>query len=313
MSEDAKSGDKNKGSKDERDMPTKIRDWPNGQGFPLEMRTAKALRSAKYTVQQSQYFRNTGGVQQEIDIIATKAKFWDDPKPGGYVSMKVVAECKANPKVELPWVVFTAETHHAEREEVEHYLLLNDVAASASRLATAHEAVTRPELLTFGERLGFGIQCAQIYSGKENEDLAYNAVLKLTHAALSQLQPDSDGANIVVPVLVVRTPLYECWLDDAGTMQLAVRTHLAVAWHRSTEVESTRAYMLVHVVHESGLVDFVEKADAVFHYVADTCRDEVRSALAIRAAREHSVPEREKRREITRTPGGRMIVTEFDE
>lgn len=313
MCADMKSGDKNKGSKDERDMPTKIRDWLEGQGFPLEMRAAKALRSAQYLVQQSEYFRNAGGVQQEIDIIAAKMKFWDDPKPAGYVAIKVVAECKANPKVELPWVVFTAEPHDAERERIEPYFLLNDVAAGACRLATAHEDVARPKLLAFGERLGFGIQCAQIYPGKENEDLAYNAVLKLTHAALSQLQPDIDGANIVVPVLVVRTPLYECWLDDGGDMQLAERTHLTLAWHRTTEVESTRPFMLVHVVHESGLARFVENVDEVFDYVANTCRDEVRSMLAIQAAKEEKESERERRREITRTPGGRIIVTEFDE
>jgi hypothetical protein len=264
----------------ERDTPTKIRDWLDGHGYPLEMKTAKALSRAGYYVQQSTYFENAQGVHQEIDVVAQNAQPWRDPEPGGNLEVRIVAECKANPKMQLPWVVFTADTDPFVRK-ISYLYGLNSWAGNVFfDLISEREGIVYPELATFGDRTGYGLQCANIRDGvKANEDLAYKAILKLTHAAVSQYQYNAGKSlRVVLPVLMVGTPLYECWLDDAGAIQIEERQHLALAWHRPTQVKATAHVMTVHVVHESGLAEFIQKADQLFAFFWNL-RDDVTMAI----------------------------------
>jgi hypothetical protein len=270
-----------------RDLKPKIREWLMKNGYPMEMQVADVFHKAGYLVEQSQYYQNKENVPCEIDVIASRTAYTD-----AISEIHVVVECKSNPKVELPWVVFSCPAdNHSELTEL-YYLLLTDVARVAFANALSKGTIKDlPLLMKFGERVGYGVQCAQIYEGRSNEDLAYRGVVKLVNSAVFKLQPvfHPDVATIVVPVLTVRTPLFECWLEPDG-VKLEQRDHLMLTWHRPSDVEPIVGQTVIHVVHQDGLEAFAKKATQLFETLAITCKAEV-IAAAKRSAEQRNKAE----------------------
>jgi len=257
-----------------RDLKPKIREWLMKNGYPMEMQVADVFHKAGYLVEQSQYYRNKENVACEIDIIASRMAY-----PDAISEMNVVVECKSNPNTELPWVVFSCPADDNGFSEL-HYPLLTDVARRAFANAISKGTVKDfPSLMKFGKRVGYGVQCAQICKGKNNEDLAYRGMVKLVNSAVFKLQSviHPAAANIVVPVLAVRTPLFECWLEPDG-VKLEQRDHLMLTWHRPSDVEPIVGQTVIHVVHQDGLEVFAQKATQLFETLAITCKAEVIAA-----------------------------------
>jgi hypothetical protein len=276
------------------DRRKRIFKWLDGHGFPFEMRAAGVLHKADFLVEQSRYYTSPEGVPREIDIIATKMHvFMKDNKTEGLAEVKLVAECKSKPKNEHPWVAFTAPTDGVMHRLADQYCLMNEAARSAYRLSQENHRAAAPELLLFGERTAFGLRCAPIFNANESDDIAYEALLGLASAALSQLDPlvDADTTSIIIPVLAVRTPLYECWYGEDGNLNLEERKHVVLSWHRPTHPLG-HSHMAIHIVQESGLVDFAKEAHALFSYFTDAASDDVLMATAIHAAKRRREQER---------------------
>jgi hypothetical protein len=78
-----------------------VRKWLNGQGYPLEMRTASAFRQAGFEVRQSTLYRDPEtGKSREVDTLAI------DPDVLGILRISFVVECKATTK---PWILLCSQ------------------------------------------------------------------------------------------------------------------------------------------------------------------------------------------------------------
>jgi hypothetical protein len=252
----------------ERDLDAKVDAWLDGQGYPLEMRVARVFYSRKFLVEQSTYYLADQGKPREIDVVAAATvQLWSgepEKSDSAYLDVEAVIECKSSPRLSLPWVVFTGPVSDLDRthEEAIGYHLVSDVGKSglAVEVLGASERVKMHEhpILMIGERLGHGIRCANIYNEKDNADIAYEAVVSLIDAAhASKLDVGDDSwIQITLPVLVVSTPLYECWLDQDGKRRLERRNYLKLLWRRPSGQHTDR--LMVHVLHEDGVAEFAD-------------------------------------------------------
>lgn len=80
---------------------TKVLEWLQKTGFPLEMYAASTFRGAGFDVRQSATYADPDCAKgREIDVLA------QDPDVLGLVEISFVVECKASLN---PWVVLTSD------------------------------------------------------------------------------------------------------------------------------------------------------------------------------------------------------------
>src|SRR5262249_35932003 len=84
--------------------------WLEKEGYPLEMRTARAFRRSGADVAISQFYKDHESQEvREIDVIATFGPMGaSDPPKSVSVAVSFVCECKLSK--ENPWVMFTTST-----------------------------------------------------------------------------------------------------------------------------------------------------------------------------------------------------------
>jgi hypothetical protein len=79
---------------------TETQQWLEGQGFPLEMRTAAEFRKVGFYAKQSgSYVDPDTEKNREIDVEAVLSNF------SGFVGVHFMVECKATKK---PWVLLSS-------------------------------------------------------------------------------------------------------------------------------------------------------------------------------------------------------------
>lgn len=260
----------------ESEVVGKVRGWLKEQGYPLEMRAARAFQRADFHVQQSTYYRSPEGKAREIDVHATLTQRWKylGQKSDGliYLQTHVVCECKSGGKRNRPWVVFSTDCRGNRLVTGEAYF---GTPLGIETLAMALEE-TDPSLDVFVTpgRVGYSIACA-LLEGPQSDDAAYNAVAGVTsaaHAIATEPPPSLVWlCRLVLPVLVVSTPLIECWLDENGENQLAERDMLTLVWGDAVRTESTGA--VIHVVHERALDAYVAKVRSAFEHLREVSHD----------------------------------------
>lgn len=69
-------------------------------------------------------------------------------------------------------------------------------------------------------------------------------------------------------------------------------------WQRPTESVPTRPYMTIHVVHESGVAAFAEKAVELYKWFRETRANDVLAATEITRIKREREAEAEKAREL---------------
>ena len=101
----------------EKDLKSKITEWLESQGYPLEMLVASKLREHHFRVFQSDYYNdaNNADVLREIDIYAYKQV---DIK-GILFRLALVIECKLSSK--KPWIMFSSREAHINSSTKEFF------------------------------------------------------------------------------------------------------------------------------------------------------------------------------------------------
>jgi hypothetical protein len=85
------------------ELRSKVRDWLNGQGYPLEFRVADPFTSRGFAVTPSHYVDVPGAdVPREIDALAVYSRFMMSVQ----MRFEFYVECKWSKQ--LPWVVFAS-------------------------------------------------------------------------------------------------------------------------------------------------------------------------------------------------------------
>src|SRR5687768_14769628 len=87
----------------EDDLPTRLANWLESQGYPLEIEVARAFREAGFKAIQADYYIDpVSKANREIDLVAHADKY----VLGLLARISFIVECKT--ARDKPWVLFTA-------------------------------------------------------------------------------------------------------------------------------------------------------------------------------------------------------------
>lgn len=189
-------------------LEDKVRKWLESTGFPLEMAAANAFRTAGFTIRQSvTYIDPETDKGREIDIVAI------DPDWIGAIEISFILECKSSSK---PWVVFTSLDAWAAFSRPHMFAVMSKqghqyLSKRISDPAIQHH-IERPS------SGGYGIRQAL----SEGGDAAYTAACGVLKAAASiahsPMNEEVNTASFAFPVIVVDTPIFECALNEDGSL-----------------------------------------------------------------------------------------------
>jgi hypothetical protein len=194
----------------ETQLAGKVRTWLNKTGLPLELEAVTAFRRAGFECAHSELYEDPETKKgREVDFVAQVRHEL------GLVRICFVGECKASGN---PWVVLR------EAGDSPGHLTYASLGAShegsASKIGWG--ALHRSDaglMLTALDVGGYALK--QAFS--ENVDHAYTAavgVLKAAYALLQQAIFQPPRLVFAMPLIVVDAPIFECWVDEAGTVQL---------------------------------------------------------------------------------------------
>ena len=240
----------------------RVLDWLNKGGFPLEMESAKAFRTAGFSVRQSAtHLDPEENKSREIDVIA------EDPDWLGVVDIYFVLECKSSDK---PWVIFVAEDTLDNYNRGRCFSVTSD-AAQNEIFPNWRDGGKFKELIDKPSKCGYGFQ--QAFGGQN--DKAYSAaisVIKACEGLTSDRKPPSlKRLAFAFPVIVVDSPIFECTLNPGGELELkeVEESEFLFSAHIPSEISCC-----IKVVKKESLTSFSEKAKNI----ADTVRETMKKA-----------------------------------
>ena len=246
-------------SQEKKPLETRILDWLNTQGYPLEMAVAKALHKAGFRLTQSAtYEDNETGKTREIDIIAQR----ESSGRNMFFQVGVTIECKmASNK---PWLLFLPQTtnetllpFHLLGSSVANVLLFNIYTQPRFKDLLSQIQALR---LCNPSNVAYGLTDA--FNTKK--DIPYEAATTAVKASLSQVR-GIDKLNkstsfklctVMFPVIVTDTRLFECRLDNIGEIHIEEVQLGFVRW--SVVGPTTRQQPLASIVTRPALDSFIQ-------------------------------------------------------
>jgi hypothetical protein len=240
-------------------MIDKVREWVTGQGYPLEMRTAKAFRAGQFEVHQSEiYFDEEAGKTREIDLIAVA------PDIVGLTRINFAVECKSSKK---PWVIFSSNQATAGMNIFYSYAVMSQTACEAlmdiarsdpNNLKNPFDFALFQRLKWLRKDKYIGYTFRQAFSETDN---AYTALVSAMRAACHPINKADERKvphfQIVFPVIVIDSPLVHCYLDENNEMQLEQVDSGEVIF---TAPDQERITTCIRIVTADWLPQFVTEA-----------------------------------------------------
>jgi hypothetical protein len=194
-------------------MQDEVIKWLKKQGYPLEMRVASAMRQTGLWVRQSTHYIDLeSSKSREIDVLATERE------PYGIAEIHFVIECKASNK---PWILFTSPFTLDNFNRLSAFGIFSKDARSALVDHFFSKSLD-PSLKWMKKdgRVGYNLTPA-FCSG---EDASYQAACSVIKASMSLLREPVGGCASLIfafPVIVIGSPLFECFLDENGDTRVA--------------------------------------------------------------------------------------------
>ena len=240
-------------------MLDSVRKWVTDQGYPLEMRTAKAFRAGKFEVHQSEiYFDEEAGKTREIDLIAIA------PDIVGLTKIIFAVECKSSKK---PWVIFSSNQATAGMNIFFSYAVMSQTAREALVDITSNDPDNLKDPFDFAlfQRLKWlrknrhiGYSFRQAFSETDN---AYTALVSAMRAACHLINKADERKvphfQIMFPVIVINSPLVHCYLNENNEMQLEQIDSGEVIF---TAPDQERITTCIRIVTADWLPQFVSEA-----------------------------------------------------
>jgi hypothetical protein len=247
----------------------KVREWLEGSGFPLEMQAAAAFKSAGFEVRQSSmYVDPETSKGREIDVIAVR------PDLNGVINIAWILECKAHSN---PWIVLCSNDTYSNFSQLHAFAEMSDRAFSFFAREWDDGAPASQKYFRRPTRGGYGFR--QVFA-KDN-DPAYGAAVTVVKACHDFAHRYEDSAapflQIAFPLIVVGSPLFECWLDEHGRLDLreVQASEFLISAHISESVTCA-----VRIVTQDYLPKFAKEAFDIAECVATDLRTEEDRVMA---------------------------------
>lgn len=239
------------------ELQKSVEDWLREQGYPLEMRTARAFGRRGWFLHHSRRYTDPIlGKEREIDVLA----FYDDHREidgKSQIHGHFVIECKWTTK--KPWVLFASQQEALT--PIGHFMS-TPMTASAARIVKPLESKDVSSFPLFaGLEEGYAI--VQAFS----KDAAIDAAHAGVHAVISaadffarQMSEVSGHGIVFVPTLVLDGELFRCRLSEGGDVSVQPVDIACLLYHSAGNPRST----CVHVIRESSLETFIDRAERTF-------------------------------------------------
>ena len=179
-----------------------------------------------------------------------------------WLDMTLCIEVKSAP--DKPWVLFSGEKEsplHPIASTVQR--LMSPAARDWLRPVSRSNQVQSLPLLAIEDYPGHNLIRASL-GPNQREDVAYKAILSAIKAAhwesTAGENPQENISAVAFPVVVIDSPLFKCTLDeDSGDLKLWRVESGTLIW-RNSVARTNPGHTIVHVVTESALPDYAERA-----------------------------------------------------
>ena len=209
------------------ELKGKVSAWLQTQGYPLEMKVAKAARlNGTFQVRQGWHYLDADTtVSRETDVVLTVSDHY------GLVEINFVIECKSSNK---PWILFLADNVAESYSTIHSFGFFTEEALNAifeikeymfdvKRDANSSEKNTPKRLLWNKGCKITAYNLTQAFDG--NSDAPYAATMSSIKAAL-WLSKNSFWSGcgpkfaISIPIVVTSSTLFSCYLNKTNESQL---------------------------------------------------------------------------------------------
>ena len=240
--------------KNESSLENKLYAWLETQGYPLEMRVAKAFQSSGARVIQSDYYTDTSTEEsREIDVVA----YWQSTIEDLLIRVSFVVECKSSK--EKPWILFVSP----EARLTPSARVVQRAASELGRrtlLRISKEAsIQSLPIFKLPEAPGYSITQA-FTSGHDVCYAAASAVANAAIATTNETDKPSSGfrrpaiLQIVFPVLVTEARLFAAALEEDGSVSINEEKSGVLLWRNPIV---GLPHTIIHVVTLNALSDFI--------------------------------------------------------
>jgi hypothetical protein len=248
-----------------KDLVSKVKKWLEEEsGYPLEMTTAAALASAGFEVVQGDYFPDAkSGVLRELDVTGYIAH----SDAGVQISVALLVECKSS--VEKPWLLFTSAASYPPNLAIVRRSTNERGQKLLNKLQFDVSAQNSP-LFQLPSRCGYALSVAMRKAG--DKDPAYDALMGVCTASLGHIKRLEDVVYPKIvpfdwPVIVIKAPLLECYLDSNGAAEVKEIEKGTLIWRNPI----LHRHTIVNVYRESAFkaeVQSLQKAASEFSVLA---------------------------------------------
>lgn len=247
------------------DLEEKVTRWLASHGHPLEMRTARAFRASSWDtehalhskhaweVNQSSMYLGSEGKWREADVVAHMRAGYPKSSPWRAFEFVAVVECKSN--TSKPWIVFSAEDAGIRMDAISSRYSNSIGRSFLGTVEFDYAFDSRHAFFSVRERAGYGAVRA---FEENNQDQAFGTMSAVTDAAQHWCRFSGNEhtmrCRLVFPIVVVSSPILECYLDGSGEMRLAPCDTATVFRHSKN---AKRSYDIIDIVTESGLNTYI--------------------------------------------------------
>lgn len=210
------------------DLSTKLTEWMHKEGFPFEMRVARAFQKAGFLVTQSDYYDDPDTkTRREIDVVAMFHTSLKDV----ILRVEFVIECKTSKN--KPWLLFCGE-----QEESESPAWVANRCASKMGQKVLHNLAHSKDLqklALFRLRPPVGYGLKQAFSN-ESRDVAYTAMSGIGSASKARSlywndHPHKDRiVEFIFPVIAIDGRLFECHLSEKEDIDVSEISSATLRW-----------------------------------------------------------------------------------
>jgi hypothetical protein len=246
------------------DLKKAVGDWLQTSGYPLEMIVAQGLQHAGFGVVQSEYYEDAHtGKWRECDVMAYEQHYGKTVR----AIFSLVVECKSG--VEKPWILFTRTDPYPRQLSVSRRAT-TEAGQSVLGILSLNDEIGKSPLFAVPERPGYGLTVA--FRNSSQQDSAYEALQEVCGATVGILNRHSKIASELIipfvwPVIVIGSPLLECYLHADGSIRteecekgILIWRNPLVTRHTIVQIYTRRKFLEEVRDYRSAVLTFLEAA-----------------------------------------------------
>jgi hypothetical protein len=248
------------------ELQTKIKAWLDEQGYPLEMRVARAFRKAGFKVFQSEYYHDPSSqILRETDVVA----YMQHEIEGAFVRVEFIVECKqARSK---PWLMFCSPDLRLAAPGRVAQRVHSKLASRVMRCLADRREVQDLDLFSVVQPPAYG--ATQAFT--TGSDVVYSALTSVSAAAAAEAATD-EVYVILFPVVVMEGKLFSCVLQEDASVAVSESSVGTLLWRNPM---AGMPHTIVSILSDAFLDQFVRTASNSVNQFFALAHDEFARAI----------------------------------